>query len=485
MMHRFEFIEKIAKENPAQIAFADNTQKVTYRDLDMVSRKLAAVLRGRGIKYGELVAVTLPTHLSWLTTITLHRMGAITMSKNNSSDFSREAVPDWIISGTSHRMIPEDRTLIFNSILADEVEKAMPEEFLTGYSKPTDVMRLISTSGTTGSVKYIARSAGELLQMTQLDGSSTLAAGERTMSLFPLGAAQTYRLMLQSLVSGSTFYSFAQFDNGLLRSVEKYKINKLIGSPAQFSKFLDIQHELNLKLPTVQSVVMGGSAPTEKLIERIKKQIECTIINAYGSTEVGNVGHQDLTNGRVEGLAINPLATVEIVDDNDAILPPGTIGKIRYKRAGMTSEYYKNPTATAENFKDGYFYPGDLGLINQSGQLVLHGRVNEVINLGGVKIDPSFIDSVAISQLGVVNCATFNFINLDGNESLALAVVIDEDFDLVVLQKTLAQKTPYPVAAIEVMGSIPRNENGKVLRYALREGFERRLAEKRAEEREI
>jgi len=291
--------------------------------------------------------------------------------------------------------------------------------------------------------------------------------------------------MLQSLVSGSTFYSFAQFDNGLLRSVEKYKINKLIGSPAQFSKFLDIQHELNLKLPTVQSVVMGGSAPTEKLIERIKKQIECTIINAYGSTEVGNVGHQDLTNGRVEGLAINPLATVEIVDDNDAILPPGTIGKIRYKRAGMTSEYYKNPTATAENFKDGYFYPGDLGLINQSGQLVLHGRVNEVINLGGVKIDPSFIDSVAISQLGVVNCATFNFINLDGNESLALAVVIDEDFDLVVLQKTLAQKTPYPVAAIEVMGSIPRNENGKVLRYALREGFERRLAEKRAEEREI
>jgi acyl-CoA synthetase (AMP-forming)/AMP-acid ligase II len=168
---------------------------------------------------------------------------------------------------------------------------------------------------------------------------------------------------------------------------------------------------------------------------------------------------------------VRPPVVLQIVDDNDAPLPNGEVGTVRYKRPDMATSYYKNPAATAEFFKDGFFYPGDRGYLDTEGRLVLEGRTNEVINLGGVKLNPEAVDKIALAQLGVLDCAAFPIPGAGGVEQLAIALVTDEDFDPESFEKTMAKKSPFPIAAAIQLPKIPRNENGKIMRKALSEQY--------------
>ena len=171
------------------------------------------------------------------------------------------------------------------------------------------------------------------------------------------------------------------------------------------------------------------------------------------------------------GFNIRPPVTVEIVDEDDNLLPAGTVGIVRYKRPDMATSYFKNPAATAEFFKHGFFYPGDMGFLDNSGRLVLEGRSNEVINLGGAKLNPEMIDKIALAQLGVIDCATFAIPGPAGVEQLAIALVTDSDFIPEHFEKVMAKKSPYPIAAAIQMPAIARNENGKVLRTLLSQQY--------------
>jgi acyl-CoA synthetase (AMP-forming)/AMP-acid ligase II len=137
----------------------------------------------------------------------------------------------------------------------------------------------------------------------------------------------------------------------------------------------------------------------------------------------------------------------------------------------MATSYYNNPSATAEFFKDGFFYPGDMGYLDSQGRLVLEGRSNEVINLGGVKLNPEIIDTIALSQLGVIDCATFPIPGPKGVEQLAIALVTDSDFDHEHFEKAMAKKSPFPIAAAVQMKAIARNENGKIMRTLLSQQY--------------
>ncbi|NBR13875.1 MAG: hypothetical protein EBU01_04735 [Crocinitomicaceae bacterium] len=120
---------------------------------------------------------------------------------------------------------------------------------------------------------------------------------------------------------------------------------------------------------------------------------------------------------------------LQIVDDKDNVLPAMSVGHLRYRRSDMATFYYNNLADTLQYFKDGYFYPGDLGFIDNEGRLVLEGRNTDVINLGGVKVNPDRIEVIALSQVGIRDCATFGHINDSGVEELCIAIVIDSEFN--------------------------------------------------------
>jgi acyl-coenzyme A synthetase/AMP-(fatty) acid ligase len=176
---------------------------------------------------------------------------------------------------------------------------------------------------------------------------------------------------------------------------------------------------------------------------------------------------RELSSGFDQGLTLNPDVNLQIVDEDDSPLPQGSIGRIRYTRHGIASSYLANPQASKESFKDGYFYPGDLGLIDANGDLILKGRSTDVINIGGVKVNPEAIEKIAINQLGVLDCAAFSHTSTSGADELAILLVVNEDFDQESFTKVMLQKSPMAPKVVFQAASIPRNENGKIVRREL------------------
>ena len=81
-----------------------------------------------------------------------------------------------------------------------------------------------------------------------------------------------------------------------------------------------------------------------------------------------------------------PGVELEVVDAEDRPQPPGCGGAIRLRAPGMAEGYLDNPQQTAQRFRDGWFYPGDIARWEPDGVLRLLGRADDVVNLGGFKL---------------------------------------------------------------------------------------------------
>lgn len=472
-MFNFEILSKWASEKPSSVAFADEEHILTFAQLNSMARKTAAVLAQQGIKQGELVCIALPSYLEWTTALALHLLGVTTMSKIGASPFSQQISPDWLICLQADSRISAGKTITFDEQYLERIKASAEMHDCPGYSDELQPARIFATSGTSGAMKYVAVTSSGLQEYVSRGGTHDFFGEEPVLTLFPLGMGASYGRAIRNLHEGRAFFSCGFNDYRLPKLLRKYPIKTLLGSPVQISAFLDAQLNTGSELAHLSNIILSGSAPSAQLVSRIKSQLNCKIFNGYGSTEAGGIAMKEITSAEPTGSAINPLVELEIVDDNDKVLAPEQTGRIRYRRPGMSTSYYKNPEATAEFFKDGFFYPGDLGFIDSAGHLVLAGRSSEVINLGGVKINPEKIDEIAMAQLGIIDCAAFAVMADSGIEQLAIAVMTDSDFDLEYFSKVMSKKSPWMPKFIVPTTRIPRSETGKILRHELQAEFKR------------
>jgi acyl-CoA synthetase (AMP-forming)/AMP-acid ligase II len=150
----------------------------------------------------------------------------------------------------------------------------------------------------------------------------------------------------------------------------------------------------------------------------------------------------------------------------------GKEGAIRYRTPGQVSGYLVD--GALEPFDDGWFVPGDRGHLTAEGHLVLTGRDSELLNLGGVKIDPQRIDDLAAGFPGLVDAAAFGIERRAGLPEAALAVVCAPHCDLRELDRRLRNALPagHPTAYWRI-DAIPRSRLGKPLRARLTSDYER------------
>jgi acyl-CoA synthetase (AMP-forming)/AMP-acid ligase II len=163
-----------------------------------------------------------------------------------------------------------------------------------------------------------------------------------------------------------------------------------------------------------------------------------------------------------------PDVDVQIVDPETRVpVPDGQIGLVRTRSSTMALEYLGDPVATAESWRDGWFYAGDLGLLKGS-KLFLAGRESEIINIGGLKVDPARIDTHFDSEPDFVEHAAFAIPMANGLECIGLAYVPTDTLDLAAVidraNDTLGKFAP---AIFVPVKKIPRNHLDKPQRKAL------------------
>ena len=203
------------------------------------------------------------------------------------------------------------------------------------------------------------------------------------------------------------------------------------------------------------------------------KTVHCT----YGSTEttrtyIKSYKSADEFRGDM-GKPVMPDIGAEIVDDQDQPVAAGVTGYIRLpKTARHVDGYLNDAVATNEHFRFGYFYPGDQGYKDTEGNLYIVGRkTSNFINIAGIKIDPSEIETVIRSVVNVKDCLLFKNEQLDLELQLSLLLVTAvEDKDSLIkeindkiLKTAGVSHIPKTVYLVD---QIPLNENGKPWRTA-------------------
>ena len=165
-----------------------------------------------------------------------------------------------------------------------------------------------------------------------------------------------------------------------------------------------------------------------------------------------------------------PGVWIDIVDDAGQPVAAEESGEIRVFSDRQSEGYLGDPEATAAAFRDDGFYSGDLGRMTVDGILVVEGRLDDRMDLGGVKFLPEALEEVAMSYPGVHDAAAYSTPDEQGINVCWLAVAAADDFDREGLVSRISDcGRDLPAVRIAWTANIPRNAMGKVERRRLRD----------------
>lgn len=221
---------------------------------------------------------------------------------------------------------------------------------------------------------------------------------------------------------------------------------------------------------------VGGSLLSPALARQARLSLTPDVRIVYGATEAGLTafGHAADLDQHPGAIGHTPAGAVsEIVDEAGHPLPPGEAGELRVRGERTVAGYLGDPDATAQRFRDGWFMTGDIARRLPDGRLVLEGRADDRMNLGGRKLMPGVVEEAALALPGVRDAAAFAVPGADGLDVAWLAVVpapgFDRDALAAPLSAHLATAADLPDCRFAWTEEIPRNDMGKVDRRKLRD----------------
>lgn len=446
---------------------------ITYAQIYTLAKKIASKLSEHGVSSKHFVITILPDkQTDWIFTLSLFILGASTCS-NHGLEIPEGIEYDWVISIKSPSAIIENKLILINNEWIEEVKLRRDMKDPISYEDGDSICRVVFTSGTTGKRKALALSVNQVQSRAINYGVRTSFGTE--INLMMLSTYGGFNIAFSNLIKGRPNFFF-KGPGQLLRILEKFNIGLLGGSPIQISKFIEFLKAKDKKLK-LNAVRCGGSAISKKLLEDIRVYLSKEVINTYSSTEVGSVciyPIQEELQFNVAGYVL-PDVDIQILGDNKEPLDFNEEGIIRIRTPYMANKYFQS-TEFNYLFEDGWFYPGDMGKLDSKGLLTLSGRSDEVINRGGVKIDPSSIDDYLSSQSGVKDVATFKVLTSQGDVKLLSVLVVEDKstFDIEALKnnflKTLGNaRIP---DKFELVDEIPRSSMGKTPRKELSDKYQ-------------
>jgi malonyl-CoA/methylmalonyl-CoA synthetase len=338
---------------------------------------------------------------------------------------------------------------------------------------PEAVGRVMLSSGTTRSSRRIAMTWRRIEAVNLANLCSRCAGMHGTfVSLTTMEAMQGYSLAICAWSLGAAVTAGIDVSD-LPALMERWPPGLIGCTPAQLTNL--IAH----LPPTFQPqpgwrIGVGGSRLSLEVARVARLRITPDIRVSYGATEApsnaqGLAADLPAQPGQV-GVAVAG-TILDILDDEGHPVPDGQPGEIRVRGARVADGYLDDPEGTAERFQGGGFMTRDIGRRLPDGRIVLEGRADDRMNLGGAKFMPSVLEEAAFACPGVRDCAAFAVPGPVGLDICWLAVVADAGFDRASLAPHLAGYPGLPASRFAWVDEIPRNAMGKIERGKLRDAL--------------
>jgi acyl-CoA synthetase (AMP-forming)/AMP-acid ligase II len=223
----------------------------------------------------------------------------------------------------------------------------------------------------------------------------------------------------------------------------------------------------------------GGSAIPYATRRSIERSVSRHLYVRYATSETGAIAMAMPGEHDADECSGRPIDGVElrIVDASGSVVPQGTVGEIALRTPGMVTGYFDNEEQTAARFREGWFYPGDVGLVRSDGQLVVQGRKDEMIIMNGLNIFPKEIESVLESHPDVRIAAALALPSRNHGDVPVAAVELVPNSELSGpdiqrwAQPQLGLRSPKRIVIVD---RLPRNSQGKVAKRELLPLFERK-----------
>jgi HIP---CoA ligase len=254
----------------------------------------------------------------------------------------------------------------------------------------------------------------------------------------------------------------------------------LPGPPAIYQTILDHPDLAQFDMSTLRLSVTGAATVPVEMIRRMREELAFeTIVTGYGLTESTGIAtmcrHDDdiETIANTAGRAI-PGMELKIADEHGYPLEPGEAGEVQVRGYNVMKGYFNNPEATAEAIDaDGWLHTGDIGVVDEAGNLKITDRLKDMFIVGGFNAYPAEIENIMMNNPGVGQVAVVGVPDRRmGEVGVAFVVpragaTVDPDELIAWCREHMANyKAP---RRVEVVEALPLNASGKVLKYQLRE----------------
>lgn len=410
--------------------FADATAYVTeqgrpisFTELDQVSDEVAAGLRHRGVRVGDVVALILPPGPEYLLAyLAAAKVGAITTGINDRlSPAERDVVltradprvviaapgieptstPAEIVVATS---VPDPDAPVLEELRRPAAPPVLPDD-------PERPVAIIFTSGTTGAPKGALYTNRQLAFITRTDVGETWGGGSRSFTGTSFAHLGFMTKLAGNLKRGGTSFIMSRWRaDAALRLVERERMTTVAGVPTQLALMLARPDFDAVDLESVRFLVVGGGPVTPGLAEEARARFGAALATRYSCTEAG-IGLGTAFDDPDEDAVLSvgrPHAAVDlaVLDETDAPVEPGEVGRVCLRSPAVMSGYWHDPEGTDAAFTaDGFVRTGDLGWIDDRGRLRLVGRSKEMYVRGGYNVYPVEVEAVLSAHPGVTAVA--------------------------------------------------------------------------------
>jgi acyl-CoA synthetase (AMP-forming)/AMP-acid ligase II len=507
-------LERAASLYPTRDALVDERDRLTYSGLAADVEMTARAIVGSGVEPGDRVAIWAPNTTEWaIAALAIYAAGAVLVPLNTRFKGAEAAyildradvrllftVTDFLATDYVEllrgadpvaslkeivvlRGAPAPDTVSWHAFL-DRADRVIPEELAARRDALTgdDLSDILFTSGTTGRPKGAMLTHGASVRAyTAWSDVVGLREGDRYLVVNPFFHSFGLKAgILASILKGAAIIPHAVFDvDAVMHRCAEEQISMLPGPPTIYQSILDHPHVADFDMSSLRLAVTGAAPVPVELIRRMRAELGFdTIVTGYGLTEATGIAtmcrHDDdpETISRTSGRAI-PDTEVRVVDDG-APVGPGESGEIVVRGYHVMKGYIHDPNATAEAVDaEGWLHTGDVGVLDERGNLTITGRKKEMFIVGGFNAYPAEIEDMilehpSVSQVAVVEVADTRM----GEVGYAYVVVrpgteLDADGLLAWCKARMANyKVP---RFVEIVDALPLNATGKVVKYELRE----------------
>jgi long-chain acyl-CoA synthetase len=350
---------------------------------------------------------------------------------------------------------------------------------------PDDLAVVLYTSGTTGNPKGVMQTHQNLSANAHNAWQSTARKDPDERGLLVLPLAHTFGLSVVVggyLFGGQSFLMRKFLPQDALGLIARHRITNMSGVPTMFMYMLMTPGDYDTA--SVRRWIVGAAPMPMEQLRKFEARFGGAMHVGYGLTEASpTIACEREGDPRKPGSTGRPLegVRVKIVDEARNELGPGLIGEICAAGDNITRGYLGMPEATAESFRDGWLYTGDMGYLDEDGYLFVVERKKDLIIRGGLNVYPKDVEEVLYRHPAVAECAVVGVPDLMLGEQVCACVVLKPGVEVAAealithCQATLAKyKTP---RYVELMNALPKTNLGKVQKKELRKWVSAKLSQ--------